>query len=77
MCAQKTALDTRTKLQLKIPIRSTITAIHKFQEERIFWKARETLVKHPLALVYTDQAFWTTCALSVSINGKIAILSVR
>ena len=44
-CAQSMALGTRTNFQLEILMQNTNSAIHKFQ--RIFWRACETLVKHP------------------------------
>ena len=45
-CDQSMALGTRTKFQLEILIRITILVIYRFREN-IFWKAHETLVKHP------------------------------
>ena len=43
-CVQSMTLGTHTKLQLEILTRSMISAIYNFQ--RIFWRARKTLVKH-------------------------------
>ena len=43
MCVQSMALGTCTNFQLEIRIRSTVSAIHKFQED--VWRAHETLVK--------------------------------
>ena len=56
-CAQSMVLGTRTQFQLEILTRSAISVIHKISQEvrflqytnseRIFWRACETLVKHP------------------------------
>ena len=44
MCAQSMALGTRTKFQLEIIRRSTISAIHKFQDNILesLWNVSET-----------------------------------
>ena len=44
-CVQSMALGTRIEFQLELLIRSTISAIQNF--EKIFWGAREILVKYP------------------------------
>ena len=52
-CAQSMALGTRTKFQLDIPIRSTISTIHKFREN-ILESSRnvsETTPRSPVVLV--------------------------
>ena len=48
-CAQCLALGTHTKFQLKILMRSAISAVQKFRQ--IFWRGCETLVKHSTELV--------------------------
>ena len=55
-CAQSMALGTRTKFQLEVLIRCTISAIHKFQENIFNRIAHETLVKQASGLWSTTQS---------------------
>ena len=60
MCAQSMALGTRTKFQLEILIRSTISAIHKFREN-ILESSRNVSETTPRCLILKWVAETTWC----------------
>ena len=76
MCTQSMALGTRKKFQLEILIRSTISAIHKFQENIL--ESSRNVSETPPWLLYLDMTVLLSLCFRyfVSLNFDVIISEV-